>query len=78
MPDDLYEVKDPAVQQWLLKIGLDVKKELQGTNLGFTLFLYNFGPDGAMFYLSSGNRDDMLKMLREFITKEEKRHGTSL
>jgi hypothetical protein len=74
MPDDSrYEVEDPETQKILLSIGTKLKRILEGTGLGFTLFLFNFGPGGAMFYLSSADRQDMIKMLHEFLAKEELR-----
>ena len=36
---------------------------------GFSLVLYNFEGDGFMTYLSSGNREDCIKMIEELLTK---------
>lgn len=38
--------------------------------VGFTLFLYSFGPGGWMTYISSSNREDMRRALGEFLAKE--------
>lgn len=37
--------------------------------IGFTLFLYDFGADGDLAYVSNGNRQDVVKMLHEFLGK---------
>lgn len=36
---------------------------------GFTIVLYNYGGDGFMTYLSTGKREDCIKMLEELLTK---------
>jgi hypothetical protein len=36
---------------------------------GFTLVLYDFGSGGNMAYISNGNREDCLAMLRELLGK---------
>lgn len=70
MPDDpRYEVKDPAVQATLIKLGGLIRASLP-PGWGFSLFLVQYGPDGAMFYLSSANRDDMVQALREWLARE--------
>ncbi len=32
---------------------------------GFSLLLFDFGEEGIAHYISNGNRDDMIKILRE-------------
>ena len=39
--------------------------------VGFALFLYDFGEAGALAYCANGEREGVLKMLREFIAREE-------
>lgn len=39
---------------------------------GFVLVVFDFGPGGWMTYLSSGERADCIKMLRELLSKLEK------
>lgn len=43
--------------------------------VGFALFLYDFGPKGALAYVANGDREDIAKVLREFLEQWEK--GTS-
>jgi hypothetical protein len=38
---------------------------------GFTLILYSYGEGGVMTYISSGQREDCIKMLREAADKIE-------
>lgn len=68
--DPRYEVKNPAVEEMLLGIGRRLAQILEGTGMGFTLFLFDYGPGGSTFYISSGQRDDIQKMLREFLKRE--------
>jgi hypothetical protein len=50
------------------QLGVTIKS-VAGEGVGFVLVLYNYGGgDGAnMTYLSSGNRSDTIKMLRELV-----------
>lgn len=36
---------------------------------GFTLILYSYGGEGFMTYLSTGQREDCIKMLEELLLK---------
>lgn len=47
-------------------------KDRFGGKVGFTLFLYDFGEGGTMTYLSTSQRGDMIRALKEFIEKHEK------
>lgn len=38
---------------------------------GFALLIFEFGPDGNMFYTSNAQRADVIGMMREFIQKHE-------
>lgn len=35
--------------------------------IGFTLLLFNFGEGGYTTYISNGNREDVIKSLKEFL-----------
>jgi hypothetical protein len=39
--------------------------------MGFALMLFDLGPSGWMTYISSANRADMIRAMREFILKLE-------
>lgn len=69
-----YEVHHATAERKLREIGR-MLKETMPTGWGFTLFLYEYGDEadkGSMFYLSSSDRQDMIKALKEFIAKQEK------
>lgn len=50
------------------KIGRAIKADMP-LNWGFTLILYSYGGDGFMTYLSSGEREQCIKMLEEILVK---------
>lgn len=69
-----YEVHHAQAERKLREIGR-MLKAIMPTSWGFTLFLFEYGDKedpGSMFYLSSSEREDMLKVLKEFIAKQEK------
>ena len=65
-----YEVRDEGAEKALKGIGESIGKNLP-KNMGFTLFIYDYGDGGNMFYMSSAKREDMLKAMKEFISKQE-------
>ncbi|HEX3941369.1 MAG TPA: hypothetical protein VHX11_07805 [Acidobacteriaceae bacterium] len=65
-----YEVRDKEVQATLAGIGR-VLKESMPEGWGFTLLITSYGAGGAVFYLSSCERQDMIATMREFIQKHE-------
>lgn len=81
MPDDIvntslpsYEVRHATAERKLREIGR-MLKDTMPTGWGFTLFIFEYGDEvdkGSMFYLSSSEREDMLKVLKEFIAKQER------
>jgi hypothetical protein len=69
--DNNFEVKDEEIEKKLRFIGSIIKKQLP-KELGFTLMLFDYGEKGNMFYISSAQREDMIKAMKEFIAKNEK------
>ena len=51
-------------------IAKHVLKPAMPPNVGFTLLLFDFGAEGNMAYISTANRDDMIKAMHEFIEKQ--------
>lgn len=49
----------------------ELRETLDKTNgknqVGFALFLFNFGPDGRIAYASNAQREDFIKTLEEFL-----------
>jgi hypothetical protein len=42
------------------------------TGVGFAIILFDFGDGGSCAYASNGNRQDMIKLLREMVGKLER------
>lgn len=40
---------------------------------GFALFIFEFGPQGMMHYVSNADRDDITTMLMEFIARSQEK-----
>jgi hypothetical protein len=68
VPD--FEVRNEEIEQQLKAVGRAVKDNMPD-GWGFTLFMFSYGADGSMFYLSSANREDMVKAMKEFIERQE-------
>lgn len=69
-PQALREHHD-AVAALLVELGNRLGHEIaqRFPSVGFTLLLHDFGEGGFMHYLSSGERDSMMKALRELLGK---------
>lgn len=73
-----YEVRSPIVEDLLKELGQGLR-EVIPKGWGFTLMIFSYGktglidegPEGSMFYISSAQRTDMIKAMKEFIAKEE-------
>ena len=65
-----FEVRDPEAEQKLREIGRMLKKTMP-KGYGFTLLLFEFGKGGNLFYISSGERADVIKTMEEFIEKNK-------
>jgi hypothetical protein len=51
-------------------LGRALAKQLR-PGVGFCLVLYNFGAEGNMAYLANGERESVIKLLRELCDKIE-------
>lgn len=67
----VFYVKDKEAEEALKNIGRMVKKEMLPEGYGFTLLVFPFGEGGGMFYMSSAQRDTMIKAMKEFIENAE-------
>ncbi len=67
--DPRYQVKNPEAEAALKDIGRIIKDQMPD-NMGFALLMFDYGKDGAMFYLSSAQREDMVKAMLEFLQKQ--------
>lgn len=68
--EEKFEVKNEKLETTLREWGRKMKAVLP-EGVGYTLFLYDYGAKGNMFYLSTAQREDMLKSLEEFIEKQK-------
>jgi hypothetical protein len=65
-----FEVRNPEVEEKLKEIGRELKASMPA-GYGFTLLITSYGEGGALFYMSSCERDSMIATMREFIQKHE-------
>ena len=68
-----YGIRHAGAERALRQVGEWLKNTMP-PGFGFTLFIFEYGDEidpGAMFYLSSSERSDMIKALKEFIAKQE-------
>lgn len=73
MPDDIkanFEIKNERMETMLKEWGKKIKDTLPA-GVGFSLFIYDYGNKGNMFYLSTAERADMIDALEEFIEKQK-------
>lgn len=77
MPKPEFEVRNPKIEDTLRKIGDMITNAVAdatqpgGRRWGFALFLFEFGEDGSMFYISNGDRVDVQSMLMEYLTHRQ-------
>lgn len=67
-----FEVRDEDMEAMLKELG-GILKDSMPEGWGFTLLMYTYDK-GATFYVSSGHRADVMRMLKEFIAKQEQGH----
>jgi hypothetical protein len=71
-----YNVRSRDVESALRDIATQIRPQVPD-GFGFTLLIFSYGrtglrgegPAGSMFYISSAQRDDMVKAMREFIQR---------
>lgn len=65
-----YQERDPETEVVLKDIGRIIKGALP-PGKGFALMIFDYGENGNMFYISSGQRQDMIKAMEEFIERNK-------
>lgn len=68
------EVRNPELENLLGEIGAILKiacEQHSSTErkYGFALLLFDFGEGGDLFYTSNAQREDMVRLMQEFIAK---------
>lgn len=62
------EVRNEEIEKLLRVVGLTIK-DIMPKGWGFTVLMFDYGDHGNMFYMSSAEREDMIKAMKEFIAK---------
>jgi hypothetical protein len=70
--DPRYTFKHDEIERQLKELGGRLGEAVKPHNYGFALFLYEFGEGGGMFYISNGNREDITKILGEFMERQQR------
>lgn len=65
-----FEVRNKEAEDSMRKIG-EMLKPILPEGMGFTFLLFDYGKEGNMFYISSAQREDMIKAMQEFIEKQK-------
>jgi hypothetical protein len=68
--NDLRELCERFTQKLLAKIGKDTLDFLKAEGIGVTLFAFTFKP-GAIAYISTSNREDMIRTVKEWVAYQE-------
>ena len=68
--DERYEIDDPEKKRALRTLAVLIEEQLP-PGMGFGLLMFDFGPKGSMFWISNADRADMVKVMREWIAKQE-------
>lgn len=69
MANDI-EKQKAEIEALLKKLGQKIGQDMP-KGMGFTLFIFDIGPHGNMFYISNAQRADMIKSLEEFIGRQK-------
>lgn len=69
-----FDVRNPEIENILRKLGHSIEDKLP-KGWGFALNIFEYGTPnnpGSNFYISSADRQDVIRMLKEFIAREER------
>lgn len=69
-PDELRKLCEDVTKSLLGRIGKDNLDYLKTHGIGVTIFAFTFEP-GAIAYISTSNRADMIRSLKEWIAYQE-------
>lgn len=69
-PDIRHSIKDPEMIELLNQLGDKISLGLP-SGYGFNLLLFEFGgPGNNLFYISNADREDVIKMMKEWIERQ--------
>jgi len=63
-------IRDPEIEAMMKRIA-DVISDRMPPGWGFNLMLFEYGEGGALFYISSALREDIISVMKEFIKRNE-------
>ena len=64
-----YEVRDEKLEELLRQMGRKMK-ELMPPGYGFSLLIFGFHPRNDLFYISSAQREDMIRTIFLYLLKK--------
>ena len=64
-----YEIKDDFAQNRLHAIAENIKPFVP-SGWGFTLFLFSYGEGGNLFYISTVDREDGIRIVEEWLKNQ--------
>lgn len=67
-----YEVRNAEIEGVLRTLGKTIDDALPD-GFGFALLLYEFGDKGGMFYISNGQRSQMIEAMAEFLEVQRRK-----
>lgn len=70
--DEAFEVRNEEIEETLNGIAQAIVQTLP-KGWGFSLQIFSFGKKGSNFYASNARREDIIKLMKEFIAREEKK-----
>lgn len=69
MQDDC-ELDNPPIRELLRKLAEKLGSQMP-EGWGFTLLLFEYDPGHSLFYISSAQRQDMVRAMREFLQRNQ-------
>lgn len=63
------EIVEAVTRKLLSKLGNDIET-LRSAGIGVTIFAFGFEP-GAIAYISTSNREDMIRAVKEWLSYQE-------
>lgn len=68
--DQDFQIRHAGAERALREVGKQLGTKMP-PGFGFGLFVFEFGEEGSMFWISNAQRPDMIKALREWIAKNQ-------
>lgn len=61
-------IRNPEMEQLMRQLAAVIKDQLP-EGWGFNLFLFQFGENGALFYISDAERSDVINAMKEYVRR---------